>query len=333
MGTRAELKFKARKHLAGKYGDALGVAVVASLISGGVLSIFSLGSSRSLLPSPKLPYLDGLSGIGEEAISFEDLLNWLSDYLTAVSLRWRTLVLGFLVLLLVTLLYRILVANVMQVGRERWYLRAAQPDVPPPFSMSFSLFHRGEYGRSVGGMLWRSIWLLVWTLIPSLILLAGMLPVQWVILYAVTNRVSLTEGLIIRLARQYGLPAFLFSPAMTLGTLMLALVMTIVMIRKRYSYRLVPYLLADNPFLGGRRALKLSRAMTRGQIGRLFLLDLSFLGWILLCLMCICLPWVTLHLFAPYYLMTWAETYQMLRDQAAARGIVQMEELGYVRVS
>ena len=42
---------------------------------------------------------------------------------------------------------------------------------------------------------------------------------------------------------------------------------------------------------------------------------------------------MTLHLFAPYYFMTWAEAYKMLRDQAAARGIIRMEELGYVRVT
>ncbi|HZK28812.1 MAG TPA: DUF975 family protein, partial [Clostridia bacterium] len=93
------------------------------------------------------------------------------------------------------------------------------------------------------------------------------------------------------------------------------------------------YILADNPSLGAKRTLNLSKEMTRGKLGALFLLDLSFIGWILLCLMCICLPWITLHLFAPYYRMTWAEAYKAIRDEAVARGMIRMEDLGYVRIT
>ncbi len=51
---------------------------------------------------------------------------------------------------------------------------------------------------------------------------------------------------------------------------------------KSYQYRMVPYILAENPGMDWREVLKISRAMTQGYKWNLFLLDLSFLGWFLL---------------------------------------------------
>ena len=49
-----------------------------------------------------------------------------------------------------------------------------------------------------------------------------------------------------------------------------------------YAYSMVPYLLLDYPELSVREAMKLSREMTRGYKWDLFVLDLTFIGWILL---------------------------------------------------
>lgn len=48
---------------------------------------------------------------------------------------------------------------------------------------------------------------------------------------------------------------------------------------KFYSYRMVPYLLAENPEINAKEALQLSCEMMRGHRMELFLLDCSFLGW------------------------------------------------------
>ncbi len=332
MMKRRQLKFDARRHLSGKYGDALGVAVVTSLI-GSAASIAVSMTSGKFYPAFQLPFMDGLSGLGDQEVTYGELVEWLADYLARFRVSLPLIAVGALIGLIVTTLYKILVGNVISVGRGRWYLRAAHNDVAPPFSLIFTLFRKGQYGKAVGGMLWMSIWLFLWSVIPSLIFLAGLLPSQLVLFHVLLNRSAPTQGLLLRLAKQYGLPLFVFGLPMFLISMLLSLIMTLVLIRKRYSYRLVPYLLADNPSLGGRRALKLSKAMTRGSKWKLFMLDLSFIGWILLCLLCICFPWVTLFLFAPYYYMTWAEAYKALRDQAAARGLIRMEELGYVRVN
>ena len=51
---------------------------------------------------------------------------------------------------------------------------------------------------------------------------------------------------------------------------------------KAYEYSMIPYLLAENPNLSASQAFSLSKQMTTGQKMDLFVLDLSFLGWIIL---------------------------------------------------
>ncbi len=49
-----------------------------------------------------------------------------------------------------------------------------------------------------------------------------------------------------------------------------------------YSYRLVPYILADDPNIKGIDALRQSRQMMSGHKFEAFIYDLSFIGWYLL---------------------------------------------------
>ena len=51
---------------------------------------------------------------------------------------------------------------------------------------------------------------------------------------------------------------------------------------KSYAYRMVPYILAENPNIDTNKALELSDEMTKGHKLDIFILDLSFLGWYLL---------------------------------------------------
>lgn len=52
-----------------------------------------------------------------------------------------------------------------------------------------------------------------------------------------------------------------------------------------YAYKMVPYLLHDYPELTAKEALKLSREMMKGYKWDLFLLEFSFIGWILLAIL------------------------------------------------
>lgn len=49
-----------------------------------------------------------------------------------------------------------------------------------------------------------------------------------------------------------------------------------------YSYAMTPYILAEHPEYGALEAIRMSKEMMRGNKMRLFILNLSFIGWILL---------------------------------------------------
>jgi uncharacterized membrane protein len=51
---------------------------------------------------------------------------------------------------------------------------------------------------------------------------------------------------------------------------------------KSLQYCMVPFLLSDNPHMSGSRARQLSRMMTDGEKGAIFVLYLSFIGWFFL---------------------------------------------------
>jgi len=60
---------------------------------------------------------------------------------------------------------------------------------------------------------------------------------------------------------------------------------------KMYQYHMVPYILIENPGMSGKEAMRISREMTNGQKGNMFVLDLSFIGWALLAM----LPYIILY--------------------------------------
>ena len=61
--------------------------------------------------------------------------------------------------------------------------------------------------------------------------------------------------------------------------LLWALLLIVPGIYKAYCWRLVPFIVADDPAISGREARDLSAQMMRGSKWRSFVLDLSFIGW------------------------------------------------------
>lgn len=86
---------------------------------------------------------------------------------------------------------------------------------------------------------------------------------------------------------------------------------------KRYSYKMIPYILAENPDIGHTEAFELSRKMMHGNKMKAFLLDLSFLGWRALNLFTFgILRYVWIN---PYVETVYAELYSSLRQEALAQ--------------
>lgn len=93
---------------------------------------------------------------------------------------------------------------------------------------------------------------------------------------------------------------------------------------KLYAYGQVPFILSDNPVIGYRRAVQLSNHMTRGHKLRIFVLDLSFIGWILLGTLAL---FIGVLFVLPYIYATKAELYLELREEALRQGMTTPEEL------
>ncbi len=83
---------------------------------------------------------------------------------------------------------------------------------------------------------------------------------------------------------------------------------------KTYSYRLVPYILADNPEMKGTEAITLSRKLMNGHKWKAFCFDLSFIGWFFLSI--ITCGIVAVFYALPYYHCSCAELYRAIRYES-----------------
>lgn len=109
----------------------------------------------------------------------------------------------------------------------------------------------------------------------------------------------------------------------------------------RYSYYLVPMIVAENPDIGPIQAMKLSRAMMMGHKKECFRMEISFIGWHILSFM----GWYLsgfIHIYAlgslaatalsvlyvrPYIMSTNCEYYADRRKDALEKGIPMVERL------
>ncbi|MEL4105389.1 DUF975 family protein [Oscillospiraceae bacterium WX1] len=186
---------------------------------------------------------------------------------------------------------------------------------PPVIRNLFVPFESGYYWKVVGAMAWMYLFIFLW----SLILLPGL-----IILFAAILSSTLPYGMM------YG---DFYSTGWSLSagyggyipvSILLMIAGYIIVLIKTLSYSMTPYILADNPNIGYDRALKLSIAMTNGHKWNMFVLGLSFLGWLLLGTLALGIG--TLFVM-PYVQATYAELYVRLRDNAVRYGLCTPAEL------
>lgn len=100
---------------------------------------------------------------------------------------------------------------------------------------------------------------------------------------------------------------------MVLFVFLWTLLLVVPGIIKAYQYKFVPYLVAENPDISWNEAKELSTRMTDGEKWNLFVLDLSWIGWVLLG----GLTFGILNIFfvTPYMVQTEAEVYRVLAQR------------------
>jgi len=94
---------------------------------------------------------------------------------------------------------------------------------------------------------------------------------------------------------------------------------------KSYEYRMIPYILSENPEISRERAFEISKKMMKGNKWNTFVLDLSFLGWQILSGITIGI--LGIFYVNPYVESTNAELYGYLREDALKNGYVSSSEL------
>ena len=94
---------------------------------------------------------------------------------------------------------------------------------------------------------------------------------------------------------------------------------------KALAYSMTPYILSDTRNVPATEALKLSMRMTKGHKGKVFMMGLSFIGWMLLS----GLTGGLLYIFyvGPYMNTSFAGLYEELKANALRTGVIRPEEL------
>jgi uncharacterized membrane protein len=171
----------------------------------------------------------------------------------------------------------------------------------PNYGDIFFGLKKGSYFKLVGAMAWMALFFFLWE-IPYLISYGGLIAVILI-----------------------GLP-FYIKLALIIFLSLLFIASIALLVYKGISYSLTAYILSDNPAIGYRRALRLSIGMTKGQVGHIFLLWLSFIGW------CLLVPFtcgIGVLFLLPYISATRAELYAQLRDNALRARACSFAELNF----
>lgn len=105
----------------------------------------------------------------------------------------------------------------------------------------------------------------------------------------------------------------------SLWTFLWSLLFLIPGIVKFYAYSQIYYILAEYPTMSVRKAMEISKIITRGYKGNLFFQDLGFFGWLLLCGFTGGLGLLFLN---PYYFGAKVYGYSFLKEQALRTNIL-----------
>ena len=161
-----------------------------------------------------------------------------------------------------------------------------------------------NFFRKLGGTFWMVLWITIWSLtaiIPGIIIIS------------------------LRFASAFYYGNFDNRFSIALWVMLAILVMYIPGIVKSYSYLFATNILAIHPEVTATKALKLSMRITKGHRWELFVMHLSFIGWLLLSALTLGILYIIY--VGPYIYATNAGFFTEMRDEAIAEGRIYAHEL------
>jgi len=276
MWTCGEIKKKAWSNVNRVLWTGVLVTLVFILISG----FFSGGQSMLNMIQLRTQFSGNMG-------SLESLKSYLADA-GSISQTRKMMVLnllrssaGFL-----SLAATVFLINPLGVGYSRWFLTNRKPEETASFNLLFSSFRQGSYTGILAGTAWTTLWTFIWSLVAGLCFI----PMTGVVIAAVISTfiavgtyagsgVSMDQNVLVDRLLNIA-PGFLF--AFIILFLLGLAGYAAIMLNRKYAYFFTTFILAENPTFGAKNALDLSKRMTQGLKGKLFVLDLSFIGWWLL---------------------------------------------------
>jgi len=190
----------------------------------------------------------------------------------------------------------VLALLVLAVGMTGEYIKIYRRE--PTHVMALYTDFKTRFWRKLGGMLWMLLWILLWALISVPVILLALF-------------------LIRRTGRGMRLLALVLIGPLHLAALVPAII-------KSLSYFMTPYLLADCPDVTARQALKRSMQMMDGHKKELFVMVLSFIGWMLLSALTLGILYIVY--VGPYMYTAYAGFYEELEVAAVEGAEIEIEE-------
>ena len=250
---------------------------------------FKKSALESLKGRWKIPLIASLITIGIMICLMVAVYPWDFLFLTEVSTLAIVRMLGFYAVILLVCPV-VVFAYLMLIQKMR---KTKEKIVFSDYVEGFSFWNKG-----ILAVLWQCLWYFLWVLL-------------FFVCFAIIMGVSV---LLIDANLSFVGTAIIF---------VVIIILYVFIYSKYYSYCMNLYILANNPKIKITKALALSIKITNGYRGKLFLLDLSFFGWYLLC--CLTLG-IGIIFYYPYYMMTFSNACEFLRKKAIKNCVVKAED-------
>lgn len=321
-----ELRMQALDSLRGKWIIAI-LAMVIATILGAQLGTTGSGGGSAINFNVELPLFsdtdveDSVGIIGGEDVwvgdypmpSEEDIeifLQHILENLPAIGAIASVFIFGVLIGLVASLAYTVFLGTPMRIGHLRFRLSLIDGE-KADLAKIFSGFDR-SYIPAILLRLLRALYLFLWSLPSAIMTTIGIVA----LIFGFVGSAFVMGGM------EFVAPTLLLIGGVAL---LFSVGFSFLPTIAYYRYAMSDYILAENPEISPSDALAESKRMMHGNKWRLFCLELSFIGWGILCLFTCGIGFLWL---SPYMFQAEAAMYHEISGREAIHGAVaDMKEL------
>ena len=267
---RADLKAEARAALSKGYWRTVLVALILMMVAGSGVSVGNAPSSVSTVYNSGSSYEIHSSSGSDFDLDLDFLDNLSAEEVAGII----AMISGIIVIaLIISIALNLFLFGPLTVGCARYTELAIKRPADFNLGRGFS----PNYWNVVKSM-FRGFSPNYWNVVKSMFI-RTLFTALWALLYAVVYLIltGIIVGVMIASDASGGVIVFLMFLLFLIGLaggFLLAL--------KLYEYRMIPYILASDPNMARRDVFRISKEMVKGERLNILVLDLSFIGWILL---------------------------------------------------